>query len=66
MIVESLDRIGGLRPGLSVARATDVLWTLNHPDVWNLLVGERGWAPKAYEAWLARTTCAELLGTPIG
>ena len=64
-IVESLDRVGGLRPGLTVARATDVLWTLNHPDVWILLVGERGWAPKAYEAWLARTSCAELLGTPI-
>ena len=66
MIVESLDRAGGLRPGLSVARATDVLWTLNHPDVWILLVGERGWAPKAYQSWLAQTSCAQLLGTPIG
>jgi AcrR family transcriptional regulator len=65
MIVDSLDRVGGLRPGLTAARATDVLWTLNHPDVWILLVGERGWAPKDYEAWLAQTSCAQLLGTPI-
>ena len=65
MIVESLDRLGALRPGLSVARGTDVLWTLNHPDVWILLVDERGWAPKAYQGWLAQTSCAQLLGTPI-
>ena len=25
-------------PGLDVDRATDVLWTINHPDVWLLLV----------------------------
>ena len=41
-IVESLRRDGDLRPGLTVARGTDVLWTLNHPDVWTLLVGQRG------------------------
>jgi AcrR family transcriptional regulator len=65
MIVDSLARLNALRPGLSAARATDVLWTLNHPDVWILLVGERGWAPKAYETWLAQTSCAQLLGTPV-
>ena len=65
-IVESLRRDGGLRPGLTVARGTDVLWTLNHPDVWTLLVGQRGWSPRAYETWLAQTSCAQLLGTPVG
>jgi AcrR family transcriptional regulator len=64
-IVESLHRDGSLRPGLGVARATDMLWTLNHPDVWMLLVGERGWSPRAYETWLAQTSCAQLLGTPV-
>src|SRR4051794_24607340 len=63
-IVDSIHRGGGLRPGLGVARATDILWTLNHPDVWMLLVGERGWSPQAYETWLAQTSCAQLLGTP--
>ena len=64
-IVESIHRGGGLRRGLGVARATDMLWTLNHPDVWLLLVGECRWSPRAYETWLAQTSCAQLLGTPI-
>jgi AcrR family transcriptional regulator len=51
----------GLRPGLDVARATDILWTLNHPDVWQLLVGERGWTPDEWEEWFAATVCAQLL-----
>jgi AcrR family transcriptional regulator len=59
-IIESMRR--HLRRGLGVTRATDILWTLNHPDVWMLLVGERGWSPRAYETWLAETTCAQLLG----
>ena len=35
-------------------RAADILWTLNHPDVWQLLVGERGWTPRAYEQLVRR------------
>jgi AcrR family transcriptional regulator len=65
MIVESIHRGGGLRRGLSVAAGTDILWTLNHPDAWMLLAGQRGWSPRAYETWLAQTSCAQLLGTPI-
>ncbi len=64
-IVDSIHRRGGLRRGLGVARAADILWTLNHPDVWLLLVGECRWSPRAYETWLAQTSCAQLLGTPI-
>src|SRR5260370_257948 len=40
-IVESLHDKKGLRPDLDVTRATDILWTLNHPDLWLLLVSER-------------------------
>ena len=60
-IVRGLDDVGALRTGLDVDRATDVLWTLNHPDVWLLLAGERHWTPESYEQWLAETTCTELL-----
>jgi hypothetical protein len=62
VVLESLDRIGALAPGLDVARATDILWTLNHPDVWLLLVDERGWTPEEFEDWFAETTCQQLLG----
>jgi AcrR family transcriptional regulator len=60
-IVESLQKKKALRAGLDVTRATDILWTLNHPDVWLLLVGERGWTPEQYEQWLAEASCAQLL-----
>jgi AcrR family transcriptional regulator len=60
-VVRTLHDEGALRPGLDVDRAADVLWTLNHPDLWRLLVTERGWTPAAYEAWVADTACAQLL-----
>jgi len=63
-IVKRVRDDGALRPGLSVARATDILWTLNHPDVWHLLVDERGWSPAAYERWFADAACAQLLRGP--
>jgi AcrR family transcriptional regulator len=61
VIVKLIHDRRALRPKLGVKRATDILWTLNHPDVWQLLVVECGWSPKQYEQWLAATTCAQLL-----
>jgi AcrR family transcriptional regulator len=63
-VVERLHAKGVLRAGLDVARATDILWTLNHPDVWLLLVGERGWTPEQWERWFTDTACAQLLERP--
>jgi hypothetical protein len=60
-IVESINGKKGLKPGLDVTRATDILWTLNHPDLWRLLVTERGWTPEDYERWFGDTACAQLL-----
>jgi AcrR family transcriptional regulator len=60
-IVQSIDAKGALQAGLDVSRATDILWTLNHPDVWHLLVGERAWAPEFWEHWFGDTACAQLL-----
>jgi hypothetical protein len=53
---------GSLRAGLDPGRAADVLWALNHPDVWRLLVRVRGWSPGEYEVWLAGAFRRELLG----
>jgi len=60
-IVEAIHRKRALRRGLDIATATDILWTLNHPDVWLLLVGRRGWSPERWERWFADTACAQLL-----
>jgi AcrR family transcriptional regulator len=63
-IVKALHSEKALRPGIGVERATDILWTLNHPDVWQLLVGERGWRPDEYERWFGDTVCSQLLPEP--
>ena len=60
-IVETIDATDALHPGLGVDRAADLLWTLNHPDVWRLLVRERGWTPDEFERWLGDTVIAQLL-----
>jgi AcrR family transcriptional regulator len=61
VVVESLAGRDALRPDLDVARAADILWALNHPDVWHLFVGERGWTPAEYERWFGDTAVAQLL-----
>ena len=60
VIAESLHKKRALRRGLDVDRATDILWTINHPNVWQLLAG-RGWTPEEYEQWTADLACAQLL-----
>ena len=60
-VVEGLHAARALRTGLDIARATDILWTLNHPDVWQLLVRERGWTPAQWERWFADAACEQLL-----
>ena len=63
-IVESLHEKGALRPDLDVGGAADILWTLNHPNVWQLLVGERGWTAERFEDWLIDALCSQLLRRP--
>jgi AcrR family transcriptional regulator len=58
-VVESVAAKGAL--AIDVDAAADILWTLNHPATWQLLVEERGWSPEAYERWSADTACAQLL-----
>jgi AcrR family transcriptional regulator len=60
-IVEGLHEKRALRPGLDVTRASDILWTLNHPDLWQLFIRARGWSPEDYERWFADTACEQLL-----
>jgi len=44
-------------------RATDLLWTLNHPDTWYLLVRRCGWTADQYEQWVGDTLTAQLLAS---
>jgi AcrR family transcriptional regulator len=63
VIVESIAAKGALAAALDVDAATDILWTLNHPDLWFLLVGRRGWTPDRFETWFADACCQQLLGS---
>jgi len=60
-IVERLQGNNALRPGLDVGHGADILWTLNHPNLYRLLVGDRGWTPGQYEDWLGDAFCSQLL-----
>jgi AcrR family transcriptional regulator len=61
-IVQSIADKHALAPGLDVATAADILWSLNHPSLYALLVGQRGWSAERYEQWLADLLCERLLG----
>jgi len=60
-IVAQLAKRKALSPGLNVERAADILWTINHPNTWQLLVVQRGWTPAQYEQWSGDAACRELL-----
>lgn len=60
-IVEQLHDSRSLAPSLDIATATDILWTLNHPAQWQLLVRGRGWTGEQYEHWLGDVFCSQLL-----
>ena len=61
VIAQSLADKRALAPGLDVERAADILWTINHPNLWQLLVGERRWTAEQYEQWCADILCTQLL-----
>ncbi|HTI35476.1 MAG TPA: TetR family transcriptional regulator [Miltoncostaea sp.] len=61
-VARTFAREGRLREGLDEERAADLLWALNHPDVWRLLVRVRGWSGDEYERWLSGAFRRELLG----
>lgn len=52
---------GVLRPGLTVARAADILWLYVGPWAYRVLVTERGWTLDEYQAWLADTLYTQVM-----
>ncbi len=60
-LVKHLETKKALADHLDVNAATDILWTLSHPSLWQLLVCERRWTTVAYERWLYASLRAQLL-----
>ena len=59
LVIERFDADGALK--VDVNRATDILWTINHPAVYHLLVVERGWSAADYQRWLEDSLNQQLL-----
>lgn len=56
------DHLGpALRPGVTVDDARDLLWAHNSPELWDLLVLQRGWSPEDFGSFLAETLVSALL-----
>jgi hypothetical protein len=64
-IVADVRKRSPLRPGLNVAHAADVVWMLNDPVHFHMLVLGRGWPEARFSTWLARALETELLGTAV-
>lgn len=60
-VVASVRRLGPLRPGLTAARARDIVWTHTSYELWDLLVRRRGWSSRAYADYLGDSMSRALL-----
>ncbi len=63
-VARELARRRMLRRGLGVNQAADVLYTLAGAETYRELVGERGWSPRRYQAWLEEAGERLLLASP--
>lgn len=61
LIARSLSRSGALRPELRQRDAADIIHALLSPELYRLLVVDRGWATPRYERWLTDLLVDELL-----
>jgi AcrR family transcriptional regulator len=60
-VARALARSGALREGLRERDAADIVHALASPEVYGLLVLDRGWSGERYERWVAETLAQQLL-----
>ena len=56
-----LQRRGWLRPGITLAHATDILWTYSSAEIYELIVIKSGWPIERYGAFVSDAMIAALL-----
>ncbi len=61
-----LQRAGHLPAGLSVRRATDILWTYSSPELYQLLVLRCGWSAQQYAAFVTTGITAGITAGVVG
>ena len=55
---------GHLRPGITVGQAADIMWAINSPELFELLVLHRGWTYEGYGQLIAQVLTSTLLPAP--
>jgi AcrR family transcriptional regulator len=60
-IARTLARSKALRPGIRERDAADIIHALASPEVYGLLVSDRGWSGQRYEDWLRGILSDQLL-----
>jgi AcrR family transcriptional regulator len=60
-VVDRVQEMGALRPGLSPQQAIDILWFYFGSAAWDLLVAGRQWTWDQAEQWLAGQASAAIL-----
>lgn len=60
-VARALARSGALRPGVRERDAADIIHALGSPELYGLLVVDRGWPPDRYATWLTETLTHQLL-----
>lgn len=53
LLSENLAATGRVRAELSASTVADILWSMNSPEFYLLLVDQRGWSAEAFGLWLA-------------
>jgi len=61
LIARSLADDGTLRPDCDEARATEIIFALASPDLFNVLVTRFDWSEPEFEEWLSDTLAVSLL-----
>lgn len=60
-LVTALRRKGGLPPGMRLGQAVDISYAMLGPELFHLLVTERGWSIVEWERWTLSALRRELL-----
>jgi AcrR family transcriptional regulator len=60
-LVRRLAERNALLDGLDRQSASDILWVLNDPGLYRLLVMERGWTERRFRTWLTNAMQTQLL-----
>jgi AcrR family transcriptional regulator len=61
-VAERLARHHHLRPGTPISEAAEVLWAYSSPELFGLLVVQRGWTPERYGVFIGDALAVALLG----